>query len=43
VGRLWNTEWGHAERAEWVSRVIRSVVVAKGREPLSRRCHVELR
>ena len=43
VGRLWNTEWGHAERAEWVARTVRSVVVSKGREPLSRRCEVELR
>ncbi|HSI98261.1 MAG TPA: hypothetical protein VK926_07855 [Gaiellaceae bacterium] len=43
VGRLWNTEWGHAERCEWVARVVREVVVSKGREPLSRRCEVELR
>ena len=43
VGRLWNTEWGHAERAEWLARVVKSVVVAKGREALSRRVEVELR
>jgi hypothetical protein len=43
VGRLWNTEWGHAERYEWVCRVVRRVVVSRGREPLSRRAEVELR
>ena len=43
VGRLWNSEWGWAERREWIERVVRSVVVSKGREPLSRRCEVELR
>ncbi len=43
VGRLWNTEWGWAERKEWVERMVRSVVVSRGREPLSRRCEVELR
>lgn len=43
VGRLWNTEWGWAERKEWVERMVRSVVVLRGREPLSRRVQVELR
>jgi DNA invertase Pin-like site-specific DNA recombinase len=43
VGRLWNTEWGWAERKEWLERMVRSVVVSRGREPLSRRCEVELR
>ncbi|HEU0246993.1 MAG TPA: recombinase family protein [Gaiellaceae bacterium] len=43
VGRLWFEEWGNAERREWLSRVVRSVVVSKGREPLSHRCEVELR
>lgn len=43
VGRLWNTEWGHAERREWVARMVRSCEVSKGREPLSRRVEVELR
>jgi Recombinase zinc beta ribbon domain len=43
IGRLWITEWGHPERAEWLARTVRSVVVSKGREPLSRRCEVELR
>jgi DNA invertase Pin-like site-specific DNA recombinase len=43
VGRLWNTEWGHAERREWVARVVREVIVSKGREPLSERVEVELR
>jgi hypothetical protein len=43
VGRLWLQEWGHAERCEWVARVVREVIVSKGREPLSRRVEVELR
>jgi hypothetical protein len=43
VGRLWNTEWGHAERKEWVERMCRSVTVSKGREPLSKRVEVTLR
>jgi hypothetical protein len=43
VGRLWNTEWGWHERKEWVSRMVRGVVVSRGTEPLSRRCEVELR
>lgn len=43
VGRLWNTEWGWAERKEWAEWIVRSVVVSKGREPLSRRVEVELR
>ena len=43
VGRLWNTEWGWAERKEWVERIVRSVVVSRGAEPLSRRAVVELR
>jgi DNA invertase Pin-like site-specific DNA recombinase len=42
-GRLWNTEWGWAERKEWVDRIVRSVVVSRGTEPLSRRAEVELR
>lgn len=43
VGRLWLHEWGWAERREWLERMVRSVVVSKGREPLSRRVEVELR
>jgi DNA invertase Pin-like site-specific DNA recombinase len=43
VGRLWNTEWGWAERKEWVERMVRSVTVHRGREPLSERAEVELR
>jgi hypothetical protein len=43
VGRLWNTEWGWAERKEWVERIVRSVIVSRGSEPLSRRAAVELR
>ncbi len=43
VGRLWNTEWGWAERKEWVERQVRQVTVAKGREPLSERCEVAFR
>ncbi len=43
VGRLWLQEWGWAERKEWVERMVRSVVVSKGRELLSRRVEVELR
>jgi len=43
VGRLWLQEWGWAERREWLERMVRSVVVSKGREPLSRRIQVELR
>ncbi len=43
VGRLWLQEWGWAERKERVERMVRSVVVSKGRELLSRRVEVELR
>ena len=43
VGRLWITEWGWAERKEWLSRMVARVVVQRGTEPLSRRCEVELR
>lgn len=43
VGRLWNTEWGHAERTEWLRKMAASVVVTKGREPLSGRVEIELR
>ena len=43
VGRPWNTEWGWAERKEWAERMVRSVVVSRGREPLSRRVQVKLR
>ena len=43
VGRLWLREWGWAERKEWIERIVRSVVVQRGREPLSRRAEVELR
>ena len=43
VGRLWNTEWGWAERKEWLERMVRSVVVSRGREALSHRVEVELR
>jgi hypothetical protein len=43
VGRLWVTEWGHPERKEWLERMVRAVLVSRGREQLSRRCEVELR
>ena len=43
VGRLWLTEWGWAERREWLERMLKAVVVSRGREPLSQRCEVELR
>ena len=43
VARLWLQEWGWAERKEYVSRMIKSVVVSKGREPLSERVAIELR
>ena len=43
VGRLWLSEWGWHERKEWVTRMLRSVVVARGKESLSSRCEVELR
>lgn len=43
VGELWWREWGWAERREWLERVLSSVVVLRGREPLSRRVEVELR
>jgi hypothetical protein len=43
VGRLWLQEWGWAERREWLERMLHSVVVSKGREPLSSRVQVELR
>ena len=43
VGRLWNTEWGWAERKEWLSRMVARVVVRRGRELLSQRVEVELR
>lgn len=43
VARLWLQEWGWAERKEYLSRMIKSVVVSKGREPLSRRVEIELR
>ncbi len=43
VGRLWNAEWGWAERKEWVERMVRSLVVSRGREPLSHRAKIELR
>ena len=43
VARLWLQEWGWAERKEYVSRMVRSVVVSRGREPLSGRVEVELR
>jgi hypothetical protein len=43
VGRLWNSEWGWAERKEWVERMVRRVVVRRGREPLGERADVELR
>ena len=43
VGRLWNTVWGWAERREWMERMLLSVVVSKGREPLSERCEITLR
>jgi hypothetical protein len=43
VARLWLQEWGWAERKEYLSRMVKSVTVSRGREPLSRRCEVELR
>jgi hypothetical protein len=43
VGRLWITEWGWAERKEWLSRMVARVVVQRGTEPLSRRAEVEVR
>ena len=43
VGRLWNTEWGWAEKKEWLSRMVVRVVVRRGTEPLSLRVEVELR
>jgi Recombinase zinc beta ribbon domain len=43
VGELWLKEWSHAERCEYLARVLRSVVVSKGREPLSGRVEVDLR
>ena len=43
VARLWLQEWGWAEGKEYVSRMVRSVVVSKGRESLSGRAEVELR
>jgi hypothetical protein len=43
VGRLWNTEWGWAERREWMERMVASVVVTRGRGPMSERVEVELR
>lgn len=43
VGELWWREWGWAERREWLERVLSSVAVSRGREPLSRRVEVELR
>jgi DNA invertase Pin-like site-specific DNA recombinase len=43
IGHLWNTEWGWAERRDWLERVVKSVVVARGRGPLSERAEVELR
>lgn len=41
--RLFWHEWGHAERTEWLDKMIEQVVLRKGREPLSERCEVELR
>ena len=43
VGRLWISEWGWAERKEWLSRMVARVVVQRGTEPLSLRAVVELR
>ena len=43
VGRLWLHDWGWAERREYLERILGSVIVNKGREPLSKRCEVELR
>jgi hypothetical protein len=43
VGELWLHHWGWSERKDWLERVVRSVTVARGREPLSRRVEVELR
>jgi site-specific DNA recombinase len=43
VGRLWLHQWGWAERRQWLERMVRSVVVSRGREPMSRRVEVELR
>ena len=43
VGRLWNSEWGWHERREWLSRMVESVIIRKGRQPLSERAEVALR
>jgi DNA invertase Pin-like site-specific DNA recombinase len=43
VGRLWLTEWGWAERKEWLEKMVTSVVVHRGRGPMSGRVEVELR
>lgn len=34
---------GWAERREWLDRMLKAVVVSRGRQPLSQRCEVELR
>ena len=41
--RLWLNEWGHAERTEWLAKMIERVSLRRGREPLSERCEVVLR
>ena len=43
VGDLWLHAWGWSERKDWLERVVREVVVHKGREKLSERVEVELR
>ena len=43
VARLWLQEWGWAERKVYLSRMVKSVVVSKGRKPLSGRVEAELR
>ena len=43
AGRLWLHEWGVPEKHEYLSKMIASCAVTKGREPLSERCQVELR
>ena len=43
VGRLWNTTWSWHDKRDWLERVVRSVVVTRGREPLSERVEVDLK
>ena len=38
--RLSHFEWGWAERREWLERMLKAVVVSRGRELLSERVEV---